>query len=190
MIRSTPAALAGAAVLVLALAGCSGTTVDVPEGAQPTIATQTPAATAAPATTGTAPAAPTLTAETLDCAQVLPVETVESVLDLPEGFATPSEQLGACAWSMAGNPTALLLQSATGATLAEATARQTSAVAAVGSDLGEAAFFQPGDPALDPSSTLTVLAGDRLVSLRSSVGGQDALEMLAEDVLAALGETE
>ena len=99
MIRSTPASLVGAAVLALALAGCSGTTVDIPEQAQPTIATQTPAAGTTPATTDpAAPAAPTLTAETLDCALVLPVETIESVLDLPEGFATPSEQLGACAW--------------------------------------------------------------------------------------------
>ncbi|PTL73066.1 hypothetical protein C1I63_09535 [Rathayibacter caricis DSM 15933] len=188
MIRSPRLALPAAA-LVLALAGCSGGAVDIPESSQPTIATQEPGASVAPQQTAE-PVVPSPTIETLDCEAVLPVETIESVLELPSGFATPGEQPAGCAWTMAGNPSALLLQTATEATLAEVSTRQAATPGALASDLGEAAFFRPADAALDPASTLTVLSGDRLLSLRSSVGDQAALETLAEDVIAALDAEE
>ena len=41
---------------------------------------------------------------------------------------------------------------------------------------------------VDPAATVVVLAGDRLLSLRSYVGGQAPLEELATEVLAALGQ--
>lgn len=191
MIRSPRLALPAAA-LVLALAGCSGGAVDIPESSQPTIATQEPGASVAPVAPQQTdePVVPSPTIETLDCEAVLPVETIESVLELPSGFATPGEQPVGCAWTMAGNPSALLLQTATGATLAEVSTRQAATPGALASDLGEAAFFRPADAALDPASTLTVLSGDRLLSLRSSVGDQAALETLAEDVIAALDAEE
>jgi len=189
MTRSTRLPLSAVA-LVLALAGCSSATVDIPESARPTIATRAPSAATAAPEQPAVPAAPSLVIETLECDTVLPVETIESVLELPSGFAVPGDQPVGCAWTMAGNPSALLLQTATGATAAEVSTRQAATAGALPSDVGEAAFFQPADAALDPASTLTVLSGVRLLSLRSSVGDQAALETLAEDVIASLDSAE
>ncbi|NQX04401.1 hypothetical protein HQQ82_06260 [Rathayibacter sp. VKM Ac-2856] len=182
------AGLAAALVLpaVLLLAGCSSAALDVPDEAPPVA---TPVETVAPSTDPTAgEGAPTPGAadvESLDCAAVLPITSIEAVLELPAGFVTTSEQGSGCAWAMAGNPAALVLQTATG-DVAGAFEAQESVGSAVPSDLGDDAFFRAGDPAVDPAATLVVLAGDRLLSIRSAVGGQAALESLATEVLTAL----
>lgn len=186
------AALATALVLpaALLLASCSSSsTIDVPDEApQAAVESAAPstAPTAEPTATAPSPSAAS-SIEVLDCAAVLPVETIEAVLELPEGFVTPSEQGSGCTWAMAGNPAALVLQSATGAGTAEFTAQE-SAAPVQPSGLGDAAFFRAGDPAADPAATVVVLAGDRLLSLRSYVGAQGPLEELATDVLTALGQ--
>ena len=187
--RSRRAAPLAALVLpALVLAGCaSSSALDVPDEApspvvQSTAAVDPPTAEAAPSA-----AAPTAGASTevLDCPTVLPITTIEAVLELPEDFATASDQGSGCAWAMAGNPAALVLQSATGAASGDF-AVQESAGPVEAIDLGDSAFYRPGDPAVDPAATVVVLTGDRLISLRSYVGGQAALEQLATDVLTAL----
>ncbi|TCL84893.1 MULTISPECIES: hypothetical protein [unclassified Rathayibacter] len=193
MIRRNHRASALVAALVLPagllLAGCSSSAIDVPDRA-PAAAVDSTAPTAVPTAVPTTPAAePTAgaTVEVLDCAAVLPVTAIEAALELPEGFVTASDQGSGCAWAMAGNPAALVLQTATGATTADVAAQQSEAPVEP-SGLGDAAFFRAGDPAVDPAATVVVLAGDRLLSLRSYVGGQAPLEELATEVLAALGQ--
>lgn len=179
---------AGAALLML-LAGCSASAVDVPEEAEVTIAPAPTAARSADAVApGPPPAAdqtvpvPTLDADELDCAAVLPVETIEAVLEVPSGFITPVDAAG-CAWSMAGNPSAVAVQAASGAGR-EVFDSQRAAGATEESELGDEAFFRPGDASVGSAATLVVLAGDRLVSVSSFVGGREALETLADAVLA------
>ncbi|MWV57350.1 hypothetical protein [Rathayibacter sp. VKM Ac-2754] len=179
------------AVLAVALAACSSPAIDIPEGAQVTVA---PATTAPAVETGaveptpeqaaTTPTAPPLQA--LDCAAILPVETIEEALGLPSGFVTASGETDGCSWAMAGNPSALALQAATGAT--EDTVDEQEATGATeSSELGDRAFFRAGDPAGDAASTLVVLVGDQLVTVRSFVGDQEAIETLATDALGVLG---
>ncbi|WKK72017.1 hypothetical protein Q0F99_02670 [Rathayibacter oskolensis] len=181
------------AVLAAALAGCSSSTIDIPEGAQVAPApTAAPTETAAIEPTPEAPveAAPVETTpatagRVLDCAAVLPAETIESALSLPTGFVTVSEQSDGCAWAMAGNPSALTVQAVTGAT-EETLAQQEATGEAASSTLGDSAFYRAGDAAVDPAATLVVLVGDEMVTLRSYVGDQAALEELASDALTAL----
>ncbi|QHF23524.1 hypothetical protein GTU73_05510 [Rathayibacter sp. VKM Ac-2804] len=183
------AALAAALVLpaALLLGGCSSSTIDVPDEAPPTAVPST-APSAGPTAEPTAPApSAAASVEELDCAAVLPVETIEAVLELPEGFVTSSDQGSGCTWAMAGNPAALVLQTATGAGTS-AFAAQESAGPVEPSGLGDVAFFRAGDPAADPAAAVVVLMGDRLLSLRSYVGGQAALEELATDALTTLGQ--
>lgn len=173
---------------VLALAGCSSSAIDVPEGAQVTIA---PAVTPTEAPSEAAPEpAPVESAapvdDALDCATVLPVATIETVLELPTGFVTESDQGAGCAWAMAGNPAALVLLSATGATTDTFAAQQAQG-AVEESELGDQAFYRAGDPAVDPAATLVVLLADRQVTVRSYVGDQESLEVLASDAMTALG---
>lgn len=189
MMRITRAAAPTALLAtVLALAGCSSSAIDVPEGAQVTIA---PAVTPTEAPSETAPEpAPVESAapvdDALDCATVLPVATIETVLELPTGFVTESDQGTGCAWAMAGNPAALVLLSATGATSDTFAAQQAQGVVEE-SELGDQAFYRPGDPAVDPAATLVVLLADRQVTVRSYVGDQESLEVLASDAMTALG---
>lgn len=190
-----PIVVVAAAVV---LAGCSSSTIDVPEGAQVTIAPAVTASAApsdsgeAPADSGEAPAEgiPEESAEPvedeLDCAALLPVETVEAGLELPAGFVTASDSGVGCAWSMAGNPSALTLQSVSGATAETFSAQQEQGVVE-SSELGDQAFFRAADPAFDPAASVVVLLADRLVTLRSYVGDREQLEALAVDALAALG---
>lgn len=177
----------------LALTGCSSSAIDVPEGAEVTIAPAPSAETtpgdAEPAPAEAAPLEPMPTGpvqDALDCATVLPVETIESVLDLPAGFVASSEQEGGCAWTMAGNPQALSVESESGATADDLAALQ-SGGAEVAGDLGDQSFFRPADPAVDPAATVVVLEGERLLTVRSYVGDQESLETLADSVLTALG---
>lgn len=197
-----PIVVVAAAVV---FAGCSSSTIDVPEGAQVTIAPAVTASAApsdsgeaptdsgeAPADSGEAPAEgiPEESAEPvedeLDCAALLPVETVEAGLELPAGFVTASDSGVGCAWSMAGNPSALTLQSVSGATAETFSAQQEQGVVE-SSELGDQAFFRAADPAFDPAASVVVLLADRLVTLRSYVGDREQLEALAVDALAALG---
>ncbi|SMH31129.1 hypothetical protein SAMN06295885_0543 [Rathayibacter oskolensis] len=198
MIRSLRVATPVVAALVLALAGCSSSTIDIPEGAVVSAAPTRVPVESAPVESAPAQSTPEASAtveteepapvtETLDCATVLPVETIEAALELPAGFVTPSSTGAGCSWSMAGNTSALVLQTATGAT-SDSLAQQEAAGATEPSDLGDQAFFRAGDPAVDPAATLVVLAADRLLSLRSYVGDQEPLESLAADVFSALGQ--
>lgn len=185
---------AGVPILALAaaLAGCSSSTIDIPQGAEVTLpptATATPAATSMPdsAPVQSASSEPAATTdEVLDCATVLPIATISTAFALPAGFVTATEQTSGCAWSMAGNSSALTLWSATGA-VAESFASQQSSGTAQPSTVGDQAFYRPGDSTIGPAATLVVLNGSRLMTLRSYVGDQAALESLAKDVITAIG---
>ncbi|KQQ05206.1 MULTISPECIES: hypothetical protein [unclassified Rathayibacter] len=182
-------------VLAAALAGCSSSTIDIPEGAQVTPApVATPAVTAAvePAPEATVPietvpveTTPATASRALECTAVLPVETIETALGLPAGFVTASEQTDGCAWAMAGNPSALTLQALTGAT-EDTVAQQEASGSAASSTLGDRAFYRGADAAADPAATLVVLVGDEMITVRSYVGDQASLEELASDALTAL----
>ncbi|KZX21021.1 hypothetical protein [Rathayibacter tanaceti] len=201
MIRIVRAGV-GAAVLALVLTGCASGTIEVPPDAQvsiptPSVGDRSTAGTTGDAdATGTEPApaeppapagaATTTTGATLDCASLLPLDTITSVLALPAGFATASEASDGCAWTIAGNTSALTVQSSTGGD-ATSFAALRDAGPAQPSEVGDNAFFRAGDPAVDPAATLVVLDGSRLVTLRSFVGDQPALESLATSVLSAIG---
>lgn len=196
MIRpSRSAAPLAALALAVVLAGCSSSTIDIPADAQ---VTPPPAVTATPDGAQPDPVDPlddrpvdpiesAAVGEELDCATVLPVGTIETVLELPAGFVSAGETTdGVCVWAMAGNPSALSLSSATGVTVGDVTQQQ-QASASLPSDLGDAAFFLPADAEIDSAVSLLVLAGDRLLSVRSFVGDQEALETIASDALTVLG---
>ncbi|WP_181026439.1 hypothetical protein [Rathayibacter tritici] len=185
--RSRPLAVAA---VVLLLAGCSSTTIDVPRDAQVDI--PTPTAVEQTSTTDPAaepavtPTAPVLVDEALDCAAVLPLDTITAALELPPGFVTDSALTGSCAWTIAGNSTALTLSSSSGATAASLV-EQEQAGATEPVDLGDQALYRAGDASTDPAATVVVLEGTRLVTLRSFVGDQASLVGLAESALAAIG---
>ncbi|MBF4461626.1 MULTISPECIES: hypothetical protein [unclassified Rathayibacter] len=198
MIRTRAGGTLAILTIALALAGCSSSTIDIPAGAEPTMpafdtptGSASPSPTAAPGTTATVAPGAEATAgapakEQLDCATLLSLPTLSSALDVPGDFISASEPGDGCAWSMAGNPAAVTVQSTTGASAQSLDALKASGSVTV-TGLGEQAFYTAPDPTIDPAATLAILDGDRLVVLRSFVGGQAALETLATDVLRGLG---
>lgn len=176
--------------VVLLLAGCSSSTIDVPRDAQvdiptPTAAEQTPTTDPAAEPVVT-PTAPVLVDETLDCAAILPLDTITAAFELPPDLVTESALDGTCAWTIAGNATALTLSSSSGATAASLV-EQEQAGATEPVNLGDQALFRAGNPSADPAATVVVLQGTRLVTLRSFVGDQASLVGLMESALVTIG---
>ncbi|NQX11964.1 hypothetical protein HQQ80_10040 [Microbacteriaceae bacterium VKM Ac-2855] len=191
---------------VLALAGCGQAgSIDIPAGAgessvpAPTDAetpeSAAPETTAAEATTPTAEPEPTVAGPaTIDCAATLPVQEIESDLDLPEDFVTLTDGSGAgtCSYTIAGNGSAIQIawRSTTETSAALSTEWTDNGATAI--DFGEAAALQlPTDATAvaGQPAALQVLASGIQVSVFTYVGGRGELESYAQAIYAALGIT-
>ena len=167
------------------LAGCSSAAVvDVPESAgtaaASAVAVPEPAPSATTATTATA--APT--SPDLDCSSALPASVVDAGVGLPAGTTVLLPEADSCSYSIAGNPSAVVVDVGP-ARLAETFAGAGEAVGAVPAPLGEAAYRLEGSPAAP--SELAVLAGGYELHVTSFVGDQDLLADWAVAVFDSLG---
>ncbi|QHC67494.1 hypothetical protein GSU68_13570 [Rathayibacter sp. VKM Ac-2759] len=167
---------------VLLLSGCaSGAVIDVPDSAG-SAATAVPTASAAPEP----PAATSTAAAALDCTTALPAGTVEDRLGLPRGTATPAVVDGDCAYSIAGNPSAVAV-SLTPARLVDTFTGEGDSRGAASVPLGSAAYWVQGSAATSTPSELAVLAGGQELHIVSFVGDQGALLDWAVAVLGSVG---
>jgi len=164
------------------LAGCSSAAVvDVPESAGTAASSAVAVPEPAPSAT-TATAAPT--APDLDCSSALPASVVDAGVGLPAGTTVLLPSADSCSYSIAGNPSAVVVDVGP-ARLAETFAGAGEAVGAVPAPLGEAAYRLEGSPATP--SELAVLAGGYELHVTSFVGDQDLLADWAVAVFDSLG---
>lgn len=184
-----------AAVLLAAisLTGCSSGAIDVPDAA--TVPAGDPAQSAQAAEPSATPIAEpeqTAAAPEIDCAEVLPPSTLESDLELPEGFVTLSggSGSGTCAYTMAGNTGAVQIAwTATPDSAAEAAARWALNGLVTPAELGDAAAIQAADTESDRPTAFAALAGGIEVTIVSYVSTQEQIESYAGTFFDALGVT-
>lgn len=181
--RPRPAAVVALLAAAILLSGCSGDDViDVPSSAEAV----------APATPPSDPASPAPARPALDCERVLPASAVESGIGLPAGtvspgvFAAPTPEEQDCSYSIAGNPSAVVV-ALRPARLAETFQGAGEAVGAAPAPLGVDAYWVEGDPATARPSELAVLAGGYELHLVSHVGDQGLLTDWAVSALDAVG---
>ncbi|KQQ05208.1 MULTISPECIES: hypothetical protein [unclassified Rathayibacter] len=170
--------------VVLLLSGCaSAAVIDVPDSAGSAPASSTSAA--APPATPAASATPTAVAPAaLDCDAALPAGTVEDRVGLPRGTATPAVVDGDCTYSIAGNPSAVVV-SLTPARLTDTFTGEGDSRGAVSVPLGTAGYWVQGSAATP--SEFAVVAGGQELHIVSFVGDQGALIDWAVSVLASVG---
>ncbi|SMH31127.1 hypothetical protein SAMN06295885_0541 [Rathayibacter oskolensis] len=173
------------ACVVLALTGCSSDSViDVPESSGTpsgsTDAGTPPPAISTPVETASAAAGPAI-----DCATALPSSVVEESVGLPAGTVSAAAGGGDCTYSIAGNPSALVLR-IDSAPLAETFTGGGEAKGATPAPLGAAAYWLAGDPRTSTPSELAVLAGGYELHIVSFVGDQGLLVDWAVSAFAAV----